>query len=529
MKSLLLSKFGGINTGNSPYSHEATDLLNVRADEGALFVRPGTQNIGNIGLGKVRKLKEIKNHLFAVQEGELKRFTGTSWENSGITGIDIESIPQFLNVYASSGINLHTGTISFVEEGAYLIQDSTKSFSENDLVDKYIKIVSGKGTGQVRRIVANTDKDILIADPWDITPEGASYVIQVALEITLFTNGLVPPKQNDDIASNTWSDILDIPFFDFIIEYKGRYIGARRDSRTVYISTIRGVEDFPYLPEIPKDEGYITGLVKFGNQLVVFLDNSVWVTEFESPTELEFIERAENYGCVNSETIAVGEGFLFFLSDRGIEVFNTLETKLLEGHVAFSDYRLRELRNWDKSKAAACTFDGKYFCSIGTKTIVFDTLYYLRSLEEEGRRSDYVFLIDEGYVNDCFCEFEGALYSGGQDRVVRHSLNYLDDDGVSFNRFWVKGKIDLKEPKRRQALISVTAETEPQDNTESLGVEVKSDMENKVLDDMELVSNVTQISGKRSRGRTHIVRLNLQNLKRAKVRSVEALFEQGRF
>lgn len=527
MKRLLIEKFGGINTGNTPRKYEATNALNVRVDEGNLFCRPGTASYGDIGAGKVRKLFVIQNTLFAVQENGLKRWNGSAWISAGLNGFDTEAMPQAVVFPASSGVNLHTGTITLVEEGAYLVQDSTKTFEENALVNYCIKIVSGKGAGQVRKIVANTGIDILIADPWYITPEGSSYAIQSSVETNIFTNGVASPKRSDDTLSNVWNDMLDVPFFDFLIEYKGRLIGARRDARTVYISTLKNAEDFPFLPEIPKDEGSITGLVKFGNQLIVFLNNSVWVTEFESPTEIEFIQRTENYGCINSETIAVGEGFLFFLSDRGIEVFNTLETKLLEGHVAFSDYRMREIRDWDKSKASGVAFGGKYYCAIGDKTVVFDTLYYLRSLEI-GQGGDYAFLIDTGYINDCFAVHEGTLYSGGDGKVVEHSADFLDDDSVPFESFWEKRSIDLGEPMRRKALMYLTAEVSVVDPTETLQVIAKGESEERSLDPMPLGKAVIQVSGKRTHGKSYTLRLNMNLIKRAKLKNLECIFEMGK-
>ncbi len=68
-----------------------------------------------------------------------------------------------------------SGTATSV--GDNTLTDSSKSWTINEHVDRWIEIVSGTGVGQKRLIVSNTSEYITVTPNWNTNPAGASYKI----------------------------------------------------------------------------------------------------------------------------------------------------------------------------------------------------------------------------------------------------------------------------------------------------------------------------------------------------------------
>lgn len=54
------------------------------------------------------------------------------------------------------------------------LTDSTKSWTTNQFLDNMVKVLSGPGVGQTRRIVSNTTTKLTIDTPWATNPTSAS-------------------------------------------------------------------------------------------------------------------------------------------------------------------------------------------------------------------------------------------------------------------------------------------------------------------------------------------------------------------
>jgi hypothetical protein len=68
----------------------------------------------------------------------------------------------------------------------------------NDLAGYLVRIIAGKGRGQVRRIASNTSTTLTIDEPWTITPNGTSFfVIEVPTWEYSAESTPVPVRRND--------------------------------------------------------------------------------------------------------------------------------------------------------------------------------------------------------------------------------------------------------------------------------------------------------------------------------------------
>ncbi|WP_154794522.1 glycosyl hydrolase family 28-related protein [Occultella kanbiaonis] len=64
------------------------------------------------------------------------------------------------------------------------LADAAAAFTESELVDAWVAIVDGKGTGQLRRITANSTTSFTVDRPWDVIPDSTSqYTIDLAVNV----------------------------------------------------------------------------------------------------------------------------------------------------------------------------------------------------------------------------------------------------------------------------------------------------------------------------------------------------------
>jgi hypothetical protein len=64
--------------------------------------------------------------------------------------------------------------------GANTLTDTAKNWDVNKLIGYVIRIVAGKGAGQIRVITANTQTDITVGTAWNVVPDATSkYAIYI--------------------------------------------------------------------------------------------------------------------------------------------------------------------------------------------------------------------------------------------------------------------------------------------------------------------------------------------------------------
>lgn len=534
MKAQIITQFGGINQTDPVYDvggNDCTDCRNVRIDKGGLKVRPGTVEVGS-GLTAdvvVRKLISIRDTLFAVQNTSVLKLSSTNWVASGISGISATTKPSMVSFPASSSSDTATGTITNTGNQGQAIEDDTKTWTVNAYVGYYLVITSGQANGQVRRIVANTETEIFLAEPFTIkqfAEVGDTFAVREEVAGTYFFNGETP-KLNRDISTTTWSSLSGKPALLGACEYGNRVVGFKSDSNILYFSTLLSGEDFPYEIAIGSNEYPITAIKSYGNQLIVHKgDRGIWVAESNNPEgaypyDLTFSQRADANGALNNETMDIAENLLFYVSSRGIEWFNPLETDMLEGHKCLSDYRLArfiedmQAEGDDFSDTYGIAFDAKYFCvfpsSDASRVVIFDNSSYLQRMQE-GRQKPYTFLIDSGYEARSFAVHDGELHIGQTGKVVKMSKTASDDDGSAIAAYWEKDGISEKEAVRDLILKRISYLcTDYDSSNDSISTSDITDRTSKTLATVNITEDLRNINGKATRGRKHKIKIDLSN------------------
>ena len=566
MKTFQIQKFGWINQADNPNdldSFEATDLRNVRLTRESISVRKWTEliweisdNWGLLWLWRVEKILETQNKLFVFQNWELKRFNEdlNTWETTGLSGLNSSAKPKIIQFDSIWSSPIASWTITDVWSLNITLFDENWDYAENQFFGKLIKIWD-----KIRKISGNTEKEIIVADAFLESPKWEEYFIYEPVDSSFIFSGTNQVKKTYDISSvneeNKWFWVLWVPFFKYAIEYQNRLVWALEWSSTIYISTILNWECFPYTLEVGKwDWDIITGLVKFGNQLVIFKKFSIWIAEFINPTDAILVQRADNFWCIENESIAIWENILFFVSHRWIEWFNHLETNALEWHKCLSDFRLPWLANLDQKNAqiSSYCFDGKYFCNIVSDsdlTYIFDISLYLQRSWEYSKNRNYVFLIDDGYEAISWTSFNGKLYSSWDGKVLLHwvdsknsdwIIDWISRDGENLvNAFWHSKKINLKAPLRKKILRNIICNASNLEKisweiswwNNFLNISVKTESEEKFLENKMFKSfsgkirETVEIKGKRTKWRNFIIKINFYGFKNAFLENIECVFE----
>lgn len=525
MKDAIIEKFGGENLAEPATEikkEESSGLLNVRLVKQNLKVRGGTATLGTIA-GIVRGLDVARNIFLATVGSAVLKFVGAAWVASGITGIGAATRSVFTAFQGAVGSFIHTGTIA--EASLTSITDGAATYTDGELIGKILKINS-----KYRVISANTVTIITVADNFGISQlpiAGDTYEIFEPGPVTYYFNTENPQKNEDNFATTTWTATSGIPLFAGATKYKNRIAGFVATTSRLWFSTIRCGDDYPFFEDIsPEDGDTISQIIEWGDQLIVFKNFSISIITFESsPNQLEQAVRAENFGCVAPDSVAIIENTLFFLSDRGLEWFNPLEVNLLESQKSLSSYRLPEIGEYtlaEKQAAYGGAHDGKYYLTIGATTYIFDIANYLQ--RGGALNSKYTFLRDTGYESLAWAVFDDVLYSGGNNKVLEHNTG-LTDEGTPINAYWTTREETLAIPKRKKVLRKAYVGTTGSTVAESIILTDTTDIETKVLETKTLAKPYATIKGKRTKGQKHKIKIDISDLGTASLDNFTAQYE----
>lgn len=540
-------RFDGINKADPKQlvgQYEATDGLNFRLNKNTCGIREGTVDFssGWSGTDKKRVLWNVRDTLIAVGSTIDKNVSGV-WTTAGISGFSGSGNPVFLEFpCVTNSAASATGTITDVLSNGYGISDSSKSFTENQYVNYFLKITSGNGNGQIRMITLNSPIDINVSEAFTMLPTvGDSYSIlaKTSSGNYFFCSGETPRK-NENINTTTWVGMSGTPQFKQVINYKNRAVGFIPGTSKLYISSYMNAEEFPY--QIDVDEGNnsdITGLGVIGSQLVVHKGTygGVWIYEFDDPTQAsaQGVQRMEQFGALSYESIAVGENIMFYASSRGVEWFNTLETNPLEGHKCLSDFRIPGIGDdYNLDTAQGFCFNAKYYCFIESITdpgltndrvFIFDTAHYLQ-LYESGNAKPYCFLVDQGYPAYSFEELNGKLYVGGIGHV--YEMSGTEDDGESIQSYWEKGGIVLGDPMRDKMIRKISLLSDDGELYNSIGITLSTEKQSKFLGTTQLKKDVINIDAKQTRGKQFNLRIDTSQIGSSNLNSLQFIYETGK-
>lgn len=529
MKNFNLEKFGGINQkdpANKLGSNEATNALNVRLDKENAYKRPWTTEVWTLWWsGSVHSSKTIRGHLIVIRWTVAYRWADPNWVATGLTWLTDLAKSILLEFPVLDWTDDETWTVTEVWDNWFFIKDSAKSWTPNAYVWKFVKITSWTWQYQVRKITANTATELFVVERFNEDPNW-NFAIQDSTNWNYFFNWSDQPKTNKNITWTTWTNISNISYFKYAITYQNRIIWCPANSSTIYISTLLNWEDYPFEIVVWEWDGLaITWIKRIWNQLVIHKWDQwwVWISEFIDPTQAEFLQRTENFWAIEWYSIDVWENIMFYISDRGIEWFNTLETNMLEWHKALSDYRIPTIRDADKTTTAWIAFDWKYYATIGTTTYIFDISLYLQYFEEN-RRKPYVFLKDTWYSPLCFAVLDWELYMWTASKVLK--VSGTTDDWNAITAYWEKDWIDLKQPERVQALRRVWASTSWWTSDDTITITASSETETKALTTFPLTKNFNKVDWKRVRWNTAKIKFDLSDIWSAKLEKAQLIFEE---
>lgn len=412
-KTLTINKFGGKNTKDAEeeiQDFNASDLSNARIDGERIFKRLGHAVKGSstgttsgvLGMydfhqsGTVSKL--LKGYGTVVEY-----WTGSAWSNL-ITGLTTSLEQTFATFSFLGATTSETGTATSGTK--YSLTDTGQGWTVNAYRNKFVKITSGTGANQVKLIVTNDTEVLTIQSPWDITPStDSAFEIFSPETRVIVCNGTDSPDTSDGTNE---ASMTRLP--------KGKYVTVHNDRLFIlsddilYYSDLFNGEEFPYLNSIPiepnSNAGIATGLISLGEQLVITKQHRVYVLAGYYPEQFELIPRSKNIGCIAPKTLTEGDNVVFFLSSRGVESFNPLETKYLDTYFTLSDPVDPTLNALSKTTACGGFYDHKYFCSLNTNnatTFVHDVRTSKSRFTDFTRRETQAqWLQDTGYTPNCW-------------------------------------------------------------------------------------------------------------------------------
>ncbi len=291
-----------------------------------------------------------------------------------------------------------TGSTGTASSGAAAsLTDSTKAWGVNDFQDLTIVITGGTGTGHSRTISANTATVISVSTNWATNPDNTSTY---------------------QISSGNWVDLQ-------------------------------------------KDDGdQITGLGKFGENLVVFKERSTWQMAFDSTFKPVFTCVNSAIGCVSHRSVENVENDLFFLSRDGVYVlgnepnyFNVIRTNELSARIHPT---LEGISSSNLGMCAAIYDNYTYRLAIpyGGSTynnyeVAYDRRYQAWTVKTGMKINSWTIFIDSSNEKHLY-------YADDNAGEVREVLTQYVDDSTAIDAYWVSKNFDLGAFDRKKQWKDIT-------------------------------------------------------------------------
>jgi hypothetical protein len=133
--------------------------------------------------GALAKLPKIIQHnvTINVAAGTYAGFTVSNFVFTApsLTSVTFSIVGVMQNFTPATGTATGTVTIASNANGLGLINDSTQTWTTDDLVGRFVRMTSGAQIGQRRTVFGNTSTSIEVAPQWAVAPvAGDTYVIE---------------------------------------------------------------------------------------------------------------------------------------------------------------------------------------------------------------------------------------------------------------------------------------------------------------------------------------------------------------
>lgn len=260
--------------------------------------------------------------------------------------------------------------------------------------------------------------------------------------------------------------IPDEPGVQFIICHKNRLFaaGSQTFPGFLYFSSLENPLDWRSplsggsggVIRVARDNDYITGLGILADSVIVFTRRSIYMLYVDGDPETDWILRKSNsdIGCVNGFTIVSVDNGIYFLSERGISMFNGVRTNVVGNALSFDNFNAatvsekiekktrsdqKALFDYSWNMAVASYFDYKYRICVSDAN---KTNYYAFVLDT--RRNAWTFY--DNYKFNCFAlgtsSSKSVLYAGssedGQIYEIRNfDFPFTTDDGEPIKSYFI--------------------------------------------------------------------------------------------
>jgi len=412
-KILKIDVFGGKYTNDSEEeikNYNASDLSNARIDGEKIYKRAGHAVKGTSTGSTTGVLGMYQFHQTGTTDKLMKGYntvveywTGSAWANA-ITGLTADK-DQTYDTFSLQGTT--TGVTGTATAGTkYSLTDSGSGWTVDAYRNMFITLDGGTGSGQTKLIVSNTSEVIKVQSPWDTTPStDTTFTIYNTKPAMIVCNGTDSPRIYDGTAAATKTAI---PTGSYVAVHNDRLF--IQDDHYLYYSDLFNGEEFPNLNTLPiepeSNAGIGTGIISLGEQLVVCKQHRVYVLTGYYPEQFELIPRSKNIGCIAPKTLVEGNNAVYFLSSRGAERFNTMETNYLDDYFPLSEPISPTLNALSKTDACGGFAEDKYYLSLGTNnstTFVYDSRTTKKRFTDRTRKSTQPqWLQDTGYTPSCW-------------------------------------------------------------------------------------------------------------------------------
>lgn len=201
------------------------------------------------------------------------------------------------------------------------------------------------------------------------------------LDKVIIINGINAPRVYDGENISLLNG--NPPYAKYIVTHKNRIFMANTNSNPsrLYFSDILNIESWPVLNFIdinPNDGDEITGLLPYGDYLIITKKQSIWLLTGEGINTFAVKRIHADKGCYAPRSLTIVDGYLCFVSDDGIYFSDLSKCVLISERIKNYWNKLNKRR---LNQAASYYLDHKLYVAVpegnsmyNNAVIVYDTL-----------------------------------------------------------------------------------------------------------------------------------------------------------
>lgn len=324
------------------------------------------------------------------------------------------------------------------------LADGTLQHAPNDYVQVKLTMTrSGDDDPSVDKVVVSFDGQAsatLLAG--DFSPGGQFFFAQL-LDYFVVVNGIDAPRKYDGSTLSLLGG--SPPHASYVAAHKNR-LWMARGSR-LYFSDLLNIESWPVLNFIdiaPQDGDTITGLLPYGDYLVITKQRSTWLLTGEGINTFAVRRIHADRGAYAPRSLCIVNQMLCFISDDGIYFSDFTQPVLISERIRQTWNKLNKRR---LNLAASCFAEHKLYVAVpdsgsqrNNLVIVYDTI-----------RQAFAGIFT-GWNVACWCDFREAgeihTYFGCSDtgQVRRINVGYSDAN-QAFTARWESKHLTFGAPE----------------------------------------------------------------------------------